>query len=178
MSGRHFFNLFILLAAFNSAVSFAKNINLYDQPKADAKVVGKIDTDAGIIPIFTPKDSTWIKVGNPTNGDVGWIKNSDLGDSATTGFTFTQHMISTGKGPGTSYQVFQFGNPQQQMTSEQAQAIIKKAQAHQQAIQEDTKRIMQDMFKNMGQGMLTVPFIMPVIIVPQQNTPAPAPQKK
>lgn len=163
--------LFVLIISAISMVCSAKNINLYDQPKADAKVVGTIDSDTGIIPIFTPKDNkAWVKVADPRNGNVGWIKNSDIDTGATSGFTFTQHTISSGKGPGT-YQVFQFGTPNQQISPEQAQKMINQIQARQQAIQEDTAKMMQDIYKSMD--LSNFPVIMPVIVLPQQN-PAPA----
>lgn len=172
------------ILALGSINCYAKNINLYDQPKADSKVVGTIDSDTGIIPIFTPKDSTWIKVADPRNGNVGWIKNSDIG-TGNTKFTFSQQFITTGKGPGT-YQVIQFGNPAQPMSSQQAEEMMKEFQARQQAIQQDTNRMIQDMYKNMDQQMAGFPVIMPVIVLPEQkatspSTKAPAtttPQKK
>ena len=170
MTRNIFFIFFIWLLTLSSATCFAKNITLYDQPKADAKTVGNIDSDAGIIPIFTPKDnSAWIKVADPRNGNEGWIKNSDLGSGNTSGFTFTQHLISTGKGPGT-YQVIQFGNPSvQQMTPEQSKLMLKQIQARQQAIQDDTDRMMRDMFNNMNQQIWTIPMVMPVVYFPDQK---------
>ena len=126
--------LIAVLPLIFASLCFAKTINLYDQPKADAKVIGTVDSDKGIIPIFTPKEGQWIKVGNPSNGNVGWVKMSDLNapPGAMTEFTFMQHMLN--------------GDKNQQLTPEQ----IKQMQLQQQQIQESMKKMMQDMFKDMG----------------------------
>src|SRR5690242_16122189 len=94
-----------------SPFCFAKMLTLYDQPKTDAKTIGTIDSEAGIIPIFTPKDNTaWIKVADPRNGNVRLIQSSELSTKDSKGFSFSQKIISTGNGPN-SY-VIQFGTPQ------------------------------------------------------------------
>jgi len=153
----------IIIITLVSSICFAKSITLYDAPKADAKTVGTIDSDIGIIPIFTPKDDTrWIKVADPRNGNVGWIKNSDLSaPGTTTKFTFTQQIMNNGKEPG-SYQVIQFGTPQQKMTPEQTQ-MIKQMQERQQSIQKNAQEMVNEMYKNIG----NLPMIVPVIVVPE-----------
>jgi SH3-like domain-containing protein len=77
---RRFFSISALFitALLAASVSFAKNINLYEQPKTDAKVVATIDPAQGIVPIYTPDKSEWVKIGDPRNGNVGWVKSSDL----------------------------------------------------------------------------------------------------
>lgn len=116
----------------------ASPINLYDQPNPNAKLIGKIETDTGIIPIFSPKNSDWIKVGDPTNGNSGWIKQSDL--KAISGVTFTQNMIYTGKGPKviqTQTQV-DYGNtvlPQQEI-DKFTEKMLERQKAVQKYIQE------------------------------------------
>jgi hypothetical protein len=147
----------------------AKILTLYDQPKSDAKSIGTIDSEVGMIPIFTPKDSAWIKVADPKNGNVGWIKSADLDMKGTNGFSFSQKMISTGKGPQ-SY-VIQFGIPQT-LTPEQSQAFIKRIKEQTQSIQKDTQKMMQDMFKSINQMQTQFPVIMPVIVMPNADVPA------
>jgi hypothetical protein len=157
--------LFItLITLIFSSFCSAKTLTLYDQPKADAKSVGTIDSEAGIIPIFTPKDSTWIKVADPRNGNVGWIKSSDLKNTDSKGFSFTQKIVTTGEGPQ-SY-VIQFGAPKM-LTPEQSQAFIKRIQEQTQNIQKDTQRMMEEMFKNVNQ----FPVVMPVIVMPSADVP-------
>lgn len=127
-----------------SSASFAKNINLYEEPKTDAKIVGTIDPATGIIPIYTPKDSTWVKVGSPTNGNVGWVKSSDLADASTTpsGFSFSQQIENTGKGPETY--VFKLGIPK--LTKEQSDALYQQVLKQQAIIQQGVQKIIQDIY--------------------------------
>lgn len=68
----------VALSLLSSSIAYAVTLNLYDQPKTDAKVVGKIDTESGFVPIFTPKPGDWMKVGDPKNGNVGWIQTKQL----------------------------------------------------------------------------------------------------
>jgi len=174
-----------------SSTLFAKTITLYDQPKDDGKVIGTLDLSAGIIPIFTPKEGVWMKVGDPRNGQVGWIKSSDIGKDAGT-ITFTQRIIDEGKGPHT-YQVIEYGKPQN-LTSEQVQNLVQKMQTQQQDVQQATQKAVQTMindmqtiYQNATKGMGPSPVIMPIVIIPQQKptsaptapvaTPAPAPAK-
>lgn len=158
--------LFALIVA---PLCSAKTLTLYDQPQADAKSVGTIDSEAGIIPIFTPKNSEWVKVADPRNGNVGWIKSSDLTVKGSTGFSFSQKMISTGTGPN-SY-IIQFGAPKM-LTPEQSQAFFKQMEEQTQSIQRDTQKMMQDMFKNIDQIKMQYPVIMPVIVMPSEELPA------
>lgn len=152
-------SLFIgLITIFSASGAFAKPINLYEQPKADAKLVGTVETNSGIILIFTPKNSDWIKVGDPRNGNVGWIKQSDL--KGTTEFSFSQRFVTTGSAPS-NYQVFQYGTPKS-LTPEEANAMAKRIQENQAAMQ----KAIQNMFNNINQSM---PVIMPVIFVPEKT---------
>ncbi|HSW69877.1 MAG TPA: SH3 domain-containing protein [Gammaproteobacteria bacterium] len=168
-------SLFFTIAAFLIAsVCFAKNINLYEEPKTDAKIVGTIDPSTGIIPIFTPQEGGWVKVGNPNNGNVGWVKSEDLAKSSTTptGFSFSQKIESTGKGPETY--VFKLGIPTS-LSKEQSEALYKQIQKQQAAIQQGIQKIIQNTFTNFNKpgsaGMEEIPIIMPVVVVP---SPAPA----
>ncbi|MHB1947649.1 MAG: SH3 domain-containing protein [Gammaproteobacteria bacterium] len=159
----------------SAQLTFAKNIDLYDQPKADSKVVGKIDSEAGIIPIYTPKDNTWVKVADPRNGNVGWIKSTDLNGNGTS-FTFTQSVFNNGTSAQPQSYVIQFGGPQK-LTPEQAQAMYKQMQSRQEALQRDMQAMINGMFKTTN---FPTPIFVPVIMVPQtaapvtNNTPTPA----
>lgn len=159
---------YLLLTAitlFFSAGCFAKSITLYDQPTANSKAVGSVDLDKGVIPIFTPKDNKeWVKIADPQNGQVGWVKNKDIyGDSNQSSFTYTQKIVTSGQGPH-AY-VVQYGTPQL-LSPEQSKAIFKKIQEREQALQNDIYHLMD----NMHQNMMGYPMIMPVIVVPQTDT--------
>jgi uncharacterized protein YgiM (DUF1202 family) len=52
------------------------NISLYEQPDVKSKVIGAITPGTAIIPIFS--QGNWVKVGDPANGQVGWMNNEVL----------------------------------------------------------------------------------------------------
>jgi hypothetical protein len=166
---------FLILTALLATVVFstasAKSINLYADPKADAKSVGTMDSNASMVPIFTSKDGAWMKVGDPKNGNVGWVKTSDLTDRNSSGFSFSQQTVNTADGPKTT---IQFGVPQA-MTDDQ----IKEIQKRQAEIQNRIQKVMQDMYHDLNTGYPAgFPVFMPVIVVPPQNFISPAhPQK-
>ena len=169
---RHFIAFILFLI---TTVCFAKSINLYEEPKSDSKIVGTIDPSAGIVPIFTPKQGDWVKVGNPNNGNVGWVKSNDLAQSGKTsnGFSFTQKIESTGNEPGTY--VIKLGIPTT-LTKEQMDALYKQIQTQQAVIQQNVQKIIQEIFNNNQTGSTVgFPIVMPVVVVP---TNAPADQKK
>lgn len=156
----------------SSLAAQALTINLYDQPKTDAKVVATINPANGIIPIFSPKDSTWVKIADPANGNVGWVKSDQLSNTGNMQFTFTQSITNNKQVPAT-YRVIQFGQPKP-LTSEQAQAITKEMQMRQQAIQHSMREMMRDMDKFISDDWHFMhtgnfPVFMPVVMVPVQN---------
>lgn len=155
------------------AATFAKEISLYDQPKTDAKAIRTIDLSAGIIPIYTPKDSGWVKIADPKNGDVGWVKSSDVNSASTSQsiFTFTQSVDN--KTP-TTYRIMQFGQPTN-LTPEQSKALVKQMQKEQQEMRDSMQGMMRNMdrmFYNDWHFMQSnaFPFIVPIMIMPVQKT--------
>lgn len=158
-----------------SATCFAKEISLYDQPKADAKIVGNIDLAVGFIPIYTPKKGEWIKIGDPKNGNVGWIKANELtnGNSTQASFTFTQSYINDNNKSPMTYRIVQFGEPSKP-SSDQTQYMMKQLQIQKQSLQKSIQNMMRDMdqlFYDDWHFMPgNFPFLMPVVIMPVQNT--------
>jgi hypothetical protein len=174
MSYKNHFILTFLIACITlmfSSYSCAKSIKLFDQPKVDAKEVGTVDTSVGIIPIFTPKDSTWIKVADPRNGDVGWIKLADLGQDKdkTSEVIFTQKMIS-GSGPQ-SFQIIQFGGSPKNLTPEQTETLTKQLEA-QKTMQKNMQKMVTDMYKDINLRWENAPMILPIILIPQKTDKA------
>ena len=149
---------------------FAKPINFYDQPKADSKLLGTVDSEIGIIPIFTPNTGDWIKIADPRNGDVGWVKAQELGN-----IKMNFHLI-TQKNGAQSYQMIQYsGDPS---SSEQITKNFEQLEKQHQAIQKDMQRMMQDLSQDMP-VFKTFPVMMPVVIVPhQENKAAKTSEKK
>lgn len=173
-----FNSIFLLVCSLIiSSTVFAKEINLYDQPQDGAKAIGKVDLIVGVIPIFTSKDEKWMKVGDPRNGNVGWIKSNDVSDGGDASISYTQRVINTGKGP-TTYQLMQFGKPDN-MTPEQSKAMMEQMQK-QQELQKNVEKTIQSIVENVNtlyqQQKATsgnAPMVMPIVILPGQK-PAPA----
>lgn len=130
-----------------------------------------------------------MKIGNPTNGDVGWAKSEDLnGSDANSSFTFTQRTITNGKSntPQT-IQFIEYGKPKK-LTDAQAQEALQKIQLQQRSMQNAIQNMVNQMntmynmdWNSAGGGY---PIIMPVMIIPaptlapEHKTPEPAVKMK
>jgi len=170
----------LMLSLLFSFSALATEINMYDQPKAESKVVGKVDLSTGIIPIFTPKDTNWLKIADPRNGNVGWIKSADIktATGGATSFTFTQKTLDNGKGPATFSQVIKIGQPEK--IDAETQKILDRLQAQQQAIQQNMQNNMKQMMKDLGdlfvnqsqqfQQSVNPAGLQPVVAVPTGGT--------
>lgn len=158
----HIVSLCLLLVA--TSIVHAKTINLYEQPKADSKQIGSIDSSVGMISIFTTSDGSWIKVGDPRNGNVGWIKSVDLNDK-----NLNFNLIKIGN-DNHQYQVIQYGNTKP-LTSAQMSNTIKQMELREQEIQKNMQKMMQDMF-SIHQNWMHTPMFIPVFIVPEKGYPA------
>lgn len=144
---------------FSSTTVFAKTINLYAEPKADSKSVGTANTETGISIIYTPKNSDWVKIANPTNGDVGWVKSSELG-----GNNVNMRIMTSSDGTH-NYNVYQFGTGKidQQLLEKQ----MKQFEQQQHMMQMHIANMFNDMF------YFAKPIFVPVVLTPIQ----PAAQK-
>jgi hypothetical protein len=161
-----------------SSSAFAAGISLYDQPNAKANVVGSVDLSKGIIPIYTPKPGDWVKIADPQNGNVGWVKSADLGKAMGNGsgaVTFTQKIMNDGKGQHT-YQVIQYGSLPAS-SDKQAKMMIQNMQ-QQQATQQQVQKAIETMITQMNtlyqqqwntfHTGTAMPIIMPVMVIPAQ----------
>ncbi|HVY53137.1 MAG TPA: hypothetical protein VHA13_01300, partial [Gammaproteobacteria bacterium] len=169
-------NLIIAISlTYFSGSAWAKTLNLYEEPKDNAKTVGTVDPSAGIIPIYTPEKSTWMKVADPRNGNVGWLKIDDINKEKNSEYTFTQRFINTGPASN-SYQVIQFGTPDKK-TVQQIQDSLKKQQAEQAELQNNINKSIQKMVEDMRNLYKfnntwyenSAPLIMPVIVMPSSS---------
>jgi len=166
--------LITILALIFSSYGLAKTINLYDQPKPDAKVLSTLDLDKPVTITIINKEKDWTSIVDPTvepkNARIAWVKTADL---PSNNYTFTQTMVNTGKGP--QGYVVQYGVPKP-LTTEQAARITKQIQLQQQAIENYLSQMTQNMFKNIQQPDMSYPFILPVIVMPE-SAPAPTQNK-
>lgn len=138
-----------LLLLFIPGIVSAQSITLYDQPNQNAKVIGTADLSAGVISIFSPSNnSDWMKVGDPRNGNVGWVKTSDLKNVKGSESIVTQKVLTNN--PSTSVQVLQVGDGPK-LTKEQAQVLLREYQAKQIELQKTLQGVignMNDFIKN------------------------------
>ena len=153
------------LMLFLATIALAKPINLYTEPNSNSKVVDTINSENGLITIFQPKNSDWIKVANPQNGNVGWTKTAELSNAK-----FNLQIIQSDQGPH-HYQIIQYGNmPPAQNQSLNAQ--IEQMQKRQQLIQKEMQQNMQNMFRLMQEEWANFPMIMPVFMTIDKKQPA------
>lgn len=180
---KHIVVLFLSLqmAIFAGAV-FANTLNLYAKPEVQAKVIATAEAGDQLIPIFYPEKSAWIKVANPKNGDVGWVKFSELQGpfviSSYNGTMQQQVFFDHNKaGQPESYSVVEISGPKP-LKPEDAKAMLKDMQSRQEEIQNSMQKsevamqkMMQEMFKGLtyDHNFFTFPIIQPVIVVPQNQ---------
>ncbi|CAN5272403.1 hypothetical protein BH10PSE19_BH10PSE19_18040 [soil metagenome] len=165
---------FLLLLSISCAA-----LTLYEQPDEKSKVVVTLNKDIPLLPIFDPHKGDWIKVADPTNGNVGWIKGNELKSHSTwprsTGFSVQEQTITTDTKTGVkpqTYKVMVVGdsNP---LKPEEAQALVKQMQARQQQWQQRMDRMMERFFfqaREFEDDFFNFPLFQRVIIVPQQET--------
>lgn len=178
---------FSLLFLFISSLAYAdiggiiqvqgKNIALYAEPTANAKTVANVTVGQQLIPVYQQKD--WVKVANPANGEIGWVKQNDLQQTtpALSHQAVMQNYVITQQN-GTDKKVFQIDakGDVQALKDEQAETVIKQMTEQQQQMQEQFNKMMsnarqnylitQEIFNKFNQQMgMQMPTMMPSIIV-------------
>lgn len=167
------FMLSLILMTFFSANAIAKEVNLYENADATSKVVGKIDAAKGLVPIFTKPDGTWLKVGDPRNGNVGWVKASDLINSGTgpSSVSYQQQIINDGKGVPRAYQVMQFGNEDKAAIEKRGQEFNKQITNPNNTIEQNIQSVIQTIspeFNKIYQQQKTNPGSPVTVPLPQK----------
>ncbi len=149
-------------------------IKLYDEPNNSAKVLGSLNINQRLVPIFQ-KDG-WIKVGNPTDGTVGWINKDEYQQAIDAAIhqnvqtIYIEQIDKNGKKPQIT--VYQNGK---KLTGDQAQAIYTNIKKQQQEMQKNMQIFQQRMNSWMNQQMQVMntpmlafpamPVLQPVVIV-------------
>ncbi|MCL5260743.1 MAG: SH3 domain-containing protein [Gammaproteobacteria bacterium] len=146
-------SVFILSVIFSSA--FAKDINLYEKPDTQAKVIATISSDSQIIPIIYADKKDWVKIANPKNGDVGWAKVNELkGPMVITTIkdNMIQQQIISAKGQGNNgsemISVMQYSGSKE-MQPKEVKASLERMQKRDQEMHQQMQRIREEMQKNM-----------------------------
>lgn len=76
---KKYFSALALMMVTVSVSVHAKSLELLSQPEAKSVTIATVQSGDKLIPIFMPEKSDWIKVADPKNGNVGWLKREDLG---------------------------------------------------------------------------------------------------
>ncbi|HEV2614118.1 MAG TPA: SH3 domain-containing protein [Gammaproteobacteria bacterium] len=84
----------IVLLGLISFSAFATSLSLYQNPDSKSNVIASVKEGQAIIPIFNQGD--WVKIGDPTNGNVGWVSKEALQKS---GYPQMSMQISGSKNP-------------------------------------------------------------------------------
>lgn len=151
-----------LILVFMSYQSYAAGtINLYTEPAKTSKIVASVPQEQALVPIIQQKD--WIKVGNPKNGDVGWVQQTDLTQNVS-GINLQTPLVrqyivteknKDGKPISKLYRMVEYSSSQQQqpMDEKQMQTYMDKLAAQQKAMQENFNKMQDNLNKMMNDMM-------------------------
>lgn len=128
-----------------------RSIPVYSEPNTKTAPASTLTKGQKIISIFEQND--WIKVANPDNGNVGWVKKSDWKAAAKNVVTIEQvghgYSITSQNSDGSmnsSYRIIQTSG---KVNSEEIDTFFNDLQKQQQSMQQHFEQIRQDMMKNM-----------------------------
>lgn len=161
------------------AATQAVNIPLYTDANKTSKVLEQLPMDIHLIPIFHRGD--WLKVGDPRNGQTGWIDYADyLKAQAQTNSQHTQvvYVQVNKEGKKTGDQIIAYQNGKK-LSDADAKVLYEKIEKQQQAANQQFLQMQQQMnamftrsMQNMHQ-MFVQPMWQPIVIVNQDSsTPA------
>lgn len=132
-------------------VAWASVIPLQAEPIKGSRVIAKIDLSKGAIPIYRQKN--WIKVGDPTNGNVGWIPCSALEEISHTALgmtpvfkTIIKRQTTNAKGEKI-YRIYEYSGSKE-MAREEMEKIIRDMRSQQKKIDNDMRKMMAMMVRN------------------------------
>jgi hypothetical protein len=176
------FSLFLVLL---SVVTLAATLNVYEKPEEHAKIIASMKSGEQLMPIFYTEKRDWVKVANPKNGDVGWVKVGELkGPMIITkinGVETRQQIIADKNSKDQKpqvYSIIQYSGSQE-LKPEDAQKVVKdmeerskKMNESMQRMQEHMQKNISEMFKELDRSFYTFPIIQPIIVIPENNDKA------
>lgn len=109
--------------------SDAMAVNLYATPDKSANIIGKVDTTQDMVPFF--RKNGWIKVGNPEDGQVGWINKAEYHKAVIASFHRNVQTMFIEVDQTKNNPVITAYKNGKKLTSEEAQALYKKIQKRQ-----------------------------------------------
>jgi len=155
-----------------SAVKAPIMVNLYAQPSLHAKVVATIHPSQFLVRIFQKKG--WIKVGNPKNGDVGWLNEKQYKKASTKWMRSVAKPTSysvTAKDDNGKYTVVAYKDGKK-LNPKQAEKLFKQTQNNQESLQESFVRLQEninqsfaDSMQMFDNNMASIPMFAPVVFV-------------
>ncbi|MDA8561710.1 hypothetical protein N9L02_01185 [Gammaproteobacteria bacterium] len=174
MNQKFFLSIITIVTTCFSSYLLAENINIYDKPQLNARKIGSINSETGLILIYAPKNNSWMKIGDPENGNVGWAKTIDLQPNTTKNYIFSEYIIR--KKDKLPRLVITFGEPKPPTNKQIKEYSIKMLQ-RQKAIQKNIQGLMEEMFIEFNDFSNQFPFFTPVSLTPE-NTETPEKGKK
>lgn len=169
------------------SLALAGQLALHSQPNNASAVVAKVATEQRLIPIFTPKQGDWIKVANPQNGDVGWVRFTDLAGTSTPKgkpqVSFSQRIVRQSDNPATGsqvYRVIEYSGPKKLKPAD-VNKLVKAMRQRQQSMDKMMQQMMSNMQRDFARfqqwdpidssdNLFTVPQLQPTIVVPTHQS--------
>lgn len=111
-----------------SCSALASPLSLYQNPDAKSNVIATVKEGQAVVPIYTK--GSWVKIGDPTNGNVGWV---------------SKEMLQKSGYPQMSVQISGSHDPKQ------AQKIMQRIQQQQEEFQASISHYMKQNIENMTQ---------------------------
>ena len=130
-----------------AALAHAKSLTLYSKPEAASATVATVESGDRLIPIYSPEKSDWIKVADPSNGNVGWLKRQDLGLNQQQPKLYQKRIEKESgdkKNGPYRHEVYEYKGTEK-LSEEQMKAMFDNMQRQ----QEQMHAAMQSMFNNM-----------------------------
>lgn len=163
-----------------SEMPSADQIQLHEKPDANSGIVDTIQHNAPITPIFSqtdPAGNVWIKVANPKNGNVGWVKAQDIKQKGYPELYLKTFNDKSGNKDTQGYQVMEYSGSQP-LTPKQMETLMQNVQKNQIDMEKTMNQLMQESMNNFNNQMKSmqlqpvyVPVIQPVILVPAKPKP-------
>jgi len=155
-------------------------IQLYEKPDTASSVIATVKPDSSLITIFQ-KDE-WLKVANPSNGDVGWTRRADLQAASAPLIYVHTYRKKTDKNGDNGYYVIQYTGTQN-LSKKQIETLIKHAKKQQEATRKTMEHFTEESIKEMARFdkeltdpeffHINIPVQQPIIIVPESDSSLP-----
>lgn len=170
--------LLFSLATFAQEKNGDQQIIMYSKPNAQT-IVEKLPGDAALVPIFQNKK--WVKVGDPANGNVGWVNKKQLRKAREAFYrpdiqTIYIHSDQSSNGkPQLNIVAYKNG---QKLSQEQAQRLYEKVRKQQMHEMKHMRRMFDHELISMRQSFQMMPVFQPMIVLPASTAQRMQPLRK